>query len=86
MPAKELHTPYPVIDIDPHFKRVVGYMRPNDYLVWTGATGAFPLALSLWNRIDPAHGKTGAKSILRVGGWLGFTCGFLLAYQRSSCA
>ena len=30
--------PYPLIDIDPHFSRVVRYFRPSDYAAW-GALG-----------------------------------------------
>lgn len=48
MPNKVVETPYPLIDADPHFSRVVRYMRPSDYVVWAGATAAFPSALYLW--------------------------------------
>ncbi|KAH8832335.1 C-terminal of NADH-ubiquinone oxidoreductase 21 kDa subunit-domain-containing protein [Flagelloscypha sp. PMI_526] len=40
-------TPYPLIDSDPHFARVVRYMRRSDYGVWAGATAGFPAALAL---------------------------------------
>jgi hypothetical protein len=36
---------FPVLDTDPHFRRVVSYMRPSDHLVWAGAAGAFPGAI-----------------------------------------
>lgn len=48
MPIKEVKTPYPLIDADPHFSRVVGYFRPSDYLVWAGTTAAVPATLWLW--------------------------------------
>lgn len=35
-------TDYPVIDMDPHFGRVVRYMRPSDYATWAGAAAAGP--------------------------------------------
>lgn len=48
MPDKVVETPYPLIDADPHFNRVVRYMRLSDYAVWAGATAAFPSALYFW--------------------------------------
>ncbi|KAI0057460.1 hypothetical protein BV25DRAFT_1841673 [Artomyces pyxidatus] len=50
MPEKIVETPYPLIDADPHFSRVMRYMRPSDYAVWAGSTGAFPSAVYLWVR------------------------------------
>ncbi|KAA1468833.1 hypothetical protein DENSPDRAFT_772002 [Dentipellis sp. KUC8613] len=82
MPDKVVDTPYPLIDADPHFSRVVRYMRPSDYAVWAGATGAFPGMLYLWEMADPT--KVRLRTPLRLGGLLGFIGGFLLAYQRSS--
>ena len=49
MPDKVVKTPYPLIDADPHFSRVVRYFRPSDYATWAAATGAFPAALYLWS-------------------------------------
>jgi hypothetical protein len=86
MPTKELKTPYPVIDADPHFRRVVGYMRPNDYVLWGGAAAAGPLLLSFWDKVDPSKASAGIRSAVRLSGWLGLCGGFLLAYQTSSCA
>ncbi|KAI0793927.1 NADH-ubiquinone oxidoreductase complex I, 21 kDa subunit-domain-containing protein [Fomes fomentarius] len=83
MPNKVVETPYPLIDADPHAGRVIRYMRPSDYAVWAGATGAFPTALYLWDKWDPSNLKI--RTQLRLGGLLGFVGGFLLAYQRSSC-
>lgn len=48
MPEKITNTPYPLIDADPYAGRVIRYLRPSDYAVWAGATGAFPAALYLW--------------------------------------
>lgn len=45
MPVKEFNTPYPVIDTDPHFNRVVSYMRPTDYAAWAAGTAAAPAFL-----------------------------------------
>jgi hypothetical protein len=45
MPAKEFNTPYPVIDTDPQFFRVIRYMRPTDYAAWGAATIAAPAML-----------------------------------------
>lgn len=51
MPDKVVQSPYPLIDADPHFSRVVRYMRPSDYTVWAGATAAFPSALYFWGTV-----------------------------------
>ncbi|ETW79129.1 hypothetical protein HETIRDRAFT_323092 [Heterobasidion irregulare TC 32-1] len=82
MPNKVVETPYPLIDADPHFSRVMRYMRPSDYAVWAGATGAFPAALYFWEMAD--HSRAKMRLPLRLGGVLGFIGGFLLSYQRSS--
>lgn len=43
--VKEPETPFPIIDVDPHFKRVVSYMRPSDYAAWGTAALAFPFTI-----------------------------------------
>jgi hypothetical protein len=50
MPIKETETPYPLIDADPHFGRVIRYMRPSDYAMWAGAAAAGPGALYFMGR------------------------------------
>lgn len=45
MPVKDFNAPYPVIDTDPHFNRVVRYMRPSDYAAWAAGTAAAPALL-----------------------------------------
>ncbi|EIM86793.1 uncharacterized protein STEHIDRAFT_157093 [Stereum hirsutum FP-91666 SS1] len=84
MPEKVVSTPYPLIDADPHFARVVRYMRPSDYAWWGALTAAFPGLLYGWQWTDPLPIKHGMKTTLRVGGVMGFLGGFLFAYQRSS--
>jgi len=42
MPIKDVETPYPVIDKDPHFFRVVRYFRPSDYASWAAGAAAAP--------------------------------------------
>jgi hypothetical protein len=39
---RKLNTPYPPIDLDPEFGRVVRYFRGEDYASWAGLTAAFP--------------------------------------------
>ncbi|KAF5377747.1 hypothetical protein D9757_008065 [Collybiopsis confluens] len=53
MPDKVLQTPYPVIDIDPHFSRVIRYFRATDYAVWAATTLAVPGAFLAWEIADP---------------------------------
>lgn len=45
--TKQFDTPYPAIDTDPHFRRVVRNFRPTDYVAWAGATAAFPSSIYL---------------------------------------
>ncbi|KAG0304128.1 hypothetical protein BGZ98_005901 [Dissophora globulifera] len=40
-----VRTEYPVIDSDPHFTRVVSYMRAADVAAWGGLTAAAPALL-----------------------------------------
>lgn len=40
-----LATPYPLVDADPHAKRVIKYFRPSDYALWAAGTAAAPGAL-----------------------------------------
>lgn len=44
---QQVETEFPLIDSDPHFKRVISYMRPSDYVAWGSATVGFPSALYL---------------------------------------
>jgi hypothetical protein len=67
MPNKVVETPYPLIDADPHFSRVVRYMRPSDYAVWAGATAAFPSALYLWGKSTLSKLPTPLTVSLRDG-------------------
>lgn len=45
MPVKEFQTPYPVIDTDPKFTRVIRYFRASDYAAWAAATAIAPALL-----------------------------------------
>ncbi|KAM0747007.1 hypothetical protein T439DRAFT_318262 [Meredithblackwellia eburnea MCA 4105] len=83
--VNNLSTPFPLIDSDPHFKRVVSYLRPSDYATWGIATATFPAAVYALQLADPAKlPKAGLTPTLRLATFLGFAGGFLLAYQSSS--
>ncbi|KAJ3517748.1 hypothetical protein NLJ89_g300 [Agrocybe chaxingu] len=82
MPTKVVETEYPLIDSDPHASRVMRYMRPSDYAAWGAATAGFPAALYFWEMADPSRLKI--RTPLKLATFLGFSAGFLLAYQRSS--
>lgn len=45
MPVQQIQTPYPVIDTDPKFTRVVRYFRPSDYAAWAVGTAVAPAAI-----------------------------------------
>jgi len=80
---------YPVIDSDPHAKRVCSYFRTSDYAAWAGMTAAFPLTLYAMERANPTGPYAQPLSVralrpdFRIGILFGFTAGFLFAYQRS---
>jgi hypothetical protein len=85
MPQPQLpKPPFPVIDSDPTFGRVVGAFRPSDYAVWAASTAAFPAGLLFFERINPMNAGKNMKPALRLATFLGVCGGFLLAYQRSS--
>ncbi|KAG0315770.1 hypothetical protein BGZ99_007264 [Dissophora globulifera] len=79
-----VRTEYPVIDSDPHFTRVVSYMRAADVAAWGGLTAAAPALLLGLERIRPAAGPKGINVALSVATGLGFMGGFLYSYQKSS--
>lgn len=84
MPVKEFNTPYPVIDSDPHFGRVVRYMRPSDYAAWAAGTAAAPALLLGMEKMDPVGPLRNLRLPLRIATVVGAFGGFLYAYQTSS--
>ncbi|GAA5999670.1 uncharacterized protein JCM10292_003686 [Rhodotorula paludigena] len=83
--VNNLATPYPVVDADPHFNRVLANLRTQDYLLWGGATAFAPGAIYGMELADPTKlGRAGLRPTLRLATWLGFAGGFLLAYQNAS--
>ncbi|GAB7347177.1 hypothetical protein MBLNU459_g3291t2 [Dothideomycetes sp. NU459] len=84
VPAKRLNTDYPLIDSDPHFKRVVGYARASDWLYGAGFGAIVPGSLLLMERISPTNvGKGGFASAMRLAGGVGIAGAFFFAYSRS---
>lgn len=63
MPITDTARPYPLIDADPHFGRVVRYMRPSDYGLWAGAAAAGPAVLYLYGM-----SRLSLSNIPRLGG------------------
>ncbi|CDO55284.1 NUXM subunit of mitochondrial NADH:ubiquinone oxidoreductase (complex I), putative [Geotrichum candidum] len=76
---------YELIDVDPHFSRVVRYFRGSDYLRWALFTGSAPLFLYLSEHIQ-SEGKSRAVNnrAIRVATFVGFFSGFIFSYNRSS--
>merc|ERR1711977_59977 len=82
--GKKVDTDYPLIDSDPHFKRVIGYARKSDYVAGAATATAGPGLMLLWERIAPSLvGKGGFAPIMRLSGAIGLSAGFLMFYQRS---
>ncbi|RIA98527.1 NADH-ubiquinone oxidoreductase complex I, 21 kDa subunit-domain-containing protein [Glomus cerebriforme] len=77
-------TNYQVIDIDPHFNRVVRYFRPSDYAVWAGVTATGPAFMLMMGKKINSGPSKGLPLALKISTVLSLSAGFLLAYQRSS--
>ncbi|KAK9461163.1 NADH-ubiquinone oxidoreductase complex I, 21 kDa subunit-domain-containing protein [Lipomyces oligophaga] len=91
---------FPLIDVDPHFFRVVRYFRPSDYGCWAGFTALAPaivglvdysrFAIAAQNNKDTLaafirSARQGATVLGPVPSILfGLTGGFLFAYERSA--
>ncbi|KAL7422511.1 hypothetical protein Q5752_003159 [Cryptotrichosporon argae] len=84
MPIKDTPRPYPLIDADPHFGRVMRYLRPSDYAAWAGIGAAGPALLYAFERYDPTRPRHGLGPALRLTAFLSFFGGFFYAYQNSS--
>ncbi|KJX98488.1 nadh-ubiquinone oxidoreductase 21 kda subunit like protein [Zymoseptoria brevis] len=84
VPARSLNSDYPLIDSDPHFKRVVGYARGSDYIAATAFAASGPALMYWWERISPSEvGRGGFAQIMRLSGFISVTAGFMLFYSRS---
>ncbi|KAL2209572.1 NADH-ubiquinone oxidoreductase [Sarocladium strictum] len=82
--SKVAQTEFPLIDNDPHFKRVVGYARPSDYLAGGIAAAAGPGLMLAMEKFQPSEvGRGGFTKALRLSGFIGLAGGFLFFYQRS---
>ncbi|KAK4674592.1 hypothetical protein QC763_122030 [Podospora pseudopauciseta] len=82
--SKQIKTEYPLIDNDPHFKRVIRYARPSDYVHGIVAAAAGPSLLYAMERFAPSYvGKGGVAQTMRLGGAMGLCGGFIYFYQRS---
>ncbi|KAH6648678.1 NADH-ubiquinone oxidoreductase 21 kDa subunit [Truncatella angustata] len=85
IPSKVLKTDYPLIDNDPHFKRVVAYARPSDYAHGAAAAAFGPGLLYTMERFAPSYvGRGGFARAMRLAGSVGAIGGFLYFYARST--
>ncbi|KAI9673386.1 MAG: hypothetical protein M1817_002848 [Caeruleum heppii] len=84
VPAKTVHSDYPMIDNDPHFKRVMRYARPGDYAKGVAFAACGPALMLYWEKMAPSHvGRGGFASIMRLTGVVSVVAGFLTFYQSS---
>ncbi|KAI0130307.1 NADH-ubiquinone oxidoreductase 21 kDa subunit [Xylariales sp. AK1849] len=85
VPSKVLRTDFPLIDNDPHFKRVIGYARSSDYAHGVAAAAAGPGLLYTMEKFAPSYvGRGGFAQAMRLCGTIGAIGGFLYFYQRST--
>ncbi|CAN6643528.1 hypothetical protein TRVA0_020S00408 [Trichomonascus vanleenenianus] len=76
---------YEVIDVDPHFNRVVGYLRASDYAKWGLFTASGPALMTLFEYLESGKKRFRiTPGVFRVSTFLGFTAGFFNAYVTSS--
>ena len=69
-----------------HFKRVVKYARPSDYVKGLATFAFGPSLMLLWERIAPSHvHKGGFASVMRLSGVISAGAGFLYFYNCSIC-
>lgn len=67
LPGKfqQIETDYPQIDTDPHFKTVVRYFRPSDYMTWGGMTVGGPAFLYMFGEYRQASSELDQEGELR---------------------
>lgn len=84
VPPKRASTDYPLIDSDPHLKRVFGYARPSDWAVAGGMASAAPISFWVMERASPSHvGRGGFAPVMRLATAVGLLGGLHVLYQRS---
>ncbi|GLI80064.1 hypothetical protein PoHVEF18_008412 [Penicillium ochrochloron] len=84
VPPKRAVTDYPLIDSDPHLRRVFGYARPTDYAVAGAAASVSPIAFWVMERVSPSHvGRGGFSPVMRLATAVGLLGGLHVLYQRS---
>nr|POE89765.1 nadh-ubiquinone oxidoreductase 20.9 kda subunit [Quercus suber] len=84
VPARQLTTDYPLIDSDPHFKRVVSYARASDYIWGLTTAPLIPAGLYVMERVSPSEvAPRHFASVMRLCGTLGVFGGFFMFYTRS---
>ncbi|KAL7412339.1 NADH-ubiquinone oxidoreductase complex I, 21 kDa subunit-domain-containing protein [Mrakia frigida] len=84
MVIKRDPTRFPLIDSDPHAKRVIRYMRSSDYALWASCIAA---GQGLWfmnRRVDPKLGAYQGLIGYKIAAIVFGTGGFLWAYRNSS--
>jgi hypothetical protein len=84
VPPKRAVTDYPLIDSDPHLRRVFGYARSSDYAVAGAAASVSPIAFWVMERVSPSHvGRGGFSPVMRLATAVGLLGGLHVLYQRS---
>ncbi|KAI9681819.1 MAG: hypothetical protein M1829_000564 [Trizodia sp. TS-e1964] len=85
IPAKRVLTDYPLIDSDPHFRRVLKYARPSDYASGLAYTALGPALMLAWEKFAPSYvSRGGFPPIMRLTAAVSASAGFLIFYQNSA--
>ncbi|KAK2737120.1 hypothetical protein FQN57_000459 [Myotisia sp. PD_48] len=84
VPPKQIQTDYPLIDSDPHIRRVFGYARTSDYVLGAALAGVSPLLFSIMERVQPTAASAVSYSrAMRLASAIGLAGGVISVYQRS---
>ncbi|KAJ1760771.1 hypothetical protein IW139_000511 [Coemansia sp. RSA 353] len=83
---RKLHdAPFPVIDTDPIFGRVIRYMRVSDYVLGISLTAVGPAFMYWMEKYQPSGlSRKYQRHGMLAGGLVGVCAGFMSAYSCSS--
>ncbi|KAI9203898.1 NADH-ubiquinone oxidoreductase complex I, 21 kDa subunit-domain-containing protein [Polychytrium aggregatum] len=77
------HTPYTVIETEPHVKDLVSYFRASDVLVMSSIGLGFPAAHIAWEHFSPTVPRKYLTRSMLVQVPFFFALGFAVACKRS---
>jgi len=84
VPAKHLGGEYPMIDCDPHIKRVFSYTRPSDWAFGAGLAALGPSLFWYWEKRSPTFApKNAFRAGMRLNVAISVTAALMTVHQVS---